>query len=71
MCCQQMQWARLCSTSAMFCLSCLREVTHWTEGNGLSNPGRPGVVAVDVMIATSFQRLPNTECNHHMARQYV
>lgn len=69
--CQQMQWGRLCSTSAMFCLRCLREMTQWTEGNGLSNPGRPGVVAVEVMIATSFQRLPNIECNHHMARQYI
>lgn len=69
--CQQMQWGRLCFTSAMFCLSCLREGTQWTEGSGLSDPGRPGVVAVDVMITTSFQRLPDVECNHHKARQYA
>lgn len=49
----------------------LPEVTQWTEGNGLSDPGCPGVVSVDVMITTSFQRLPNVECNHHKAKQYV
>lgn len=71
--CQQMQWGRLCSTSAMLCLNCLREVAQWPEGNGLRDPGRHGVVAMDVMITTSFQRLPNIECNHHKARhvQYV
>lgn len=39
-------------------------MAQWPEENDLRDPGRPGEVAVGVMITVSFQRLPNVECNH-------